>query len=135
MENWYELIDIQPFEDRRGSLKKMLMISQLKEDEKIEEIYVLFSNQGSVRGNHYHKKTLEYFSVISGKVKVALKNLGTGAFEEMILSASNNVVLRVPPNVVHAFKNEEEQPFVMLAISSKEYNKFDTDTFPMEILK
>lgn len=135
MENWYELIHIRPFEDKRGSLKKMLMISQLKEDEKIEEIYVLFSNQGSVRGNHYHKKTLEYFSVISGKAKVALKNLDTCAFEEIIMSAGSNVILRVPPNVVHAFKNEEDEPFIMLAISSKEYNKMDTDTFPMEILE
>lgn len=135
MEKWYELIHIEPFEDKRGSLKKMLMSSQLKKDEKIEEIYVLFSNKGSVRGNHYHKKTLEYFSVISGKVKVALQNLDTGAFEEVIMSAANNFILRVPPNVVHAFKNEEEQPLIILAIASKEYNKLDTDTFPMAILK
>jgi dTDP-4-dehydrorhamnose 3,5-epimerase len=134
MENWYELFHIQPFEDMRGSLKKLLMISQLKEDEKIEEVYVLISNQGSVRGNHYHKETLEYFYVISGKAKVALKNLDTGAFEEMILSSSDNVTLKVPPYVVHAFKNEEEEPFIMLAISSKEYNKDDTDTFPMIII-
>ena len=134
MENWFELIHIKPYEDMRGSLKKLLMISQLNEDEKIEEIYVLFSNQGSVRGNHYHKETLEYFSVISGKAKVALKNLETGAFEEMILSASNNIILKVPPNVVHAFKNEEEEPFIMIAISSKEYNKDATDTFPMTII-
>jgi dTDP-4-dehydrorhamnose 3,5-epimerase-like enzyme len=132
--NWYELTHIRPFKDKRGCLKKMLMISQLKEDERIEEVYVLFSNQGSVRGNHYHKETLEFFSVISGKAKVALKNLETGAFEELILSASNDVILKVPPNVVHAFKNEEEEPFVMLAISSREYNKDDTDTFPMKII-
>jgi dTDP-4-dehydrorhamnose 3,5-epimerase len=134
MENWYELIHFQTFGDKRGSLKKLLMKSKLKEDEKIEEIYVLFSNQGSVRGNHYHKETLEYFSVISGKVRVALKNLDTGAFEEIIMSANNNVILKVPPYVVHAFKNEEEEPFIMLAISSKEYNKNDTDTFPMTII-
>src|SRR4051812_29888362 len=134
MESWFELIHIQPFEDMRGSLKKLLMISQLEEDEKIEEIYVLFSNQGSVRGNHYHKETLEFFSVISGKAKVALKNLDTGAFEEIILSANNHVILKVPPNVVHAFINEEEEPFIMVAISSKEYNKDATDTFPMIII-
>ncbi|WP_419887256.1 WxcM-like domain-containing protein [Neobacillus niacini] len=134
MENWYELIRIQPFEDTRGSLKKLLMISQLKQNKKIEEIYVLFSNQGSVRGNHYHKETLEYFSVISGEAKVALKNLHTGAFEEIVMSANNNVILKVPPYVVHAFKNEGEEPFIMVAISSKEYNKDDTDTFPMIII-
>jgi quercetin dioxygenase-like cupin family protein len=35
---------------------------------------------------------------------------------------------------VHAFKNEEEEPFIMIAISSKEYNKDADDTFPMTII-
>ncbi|MEH7108865.1 polysaccharide biosynthesis C-terminal domain-containing protein [Bacillus sp. JJ1764] len=135
MEKGYELIPIKPFEDKRGSLKKILMKSQLKENEKIEEVYLLYSEKGSVRGNHYHKKTLEYFVVVSGKAKVALKNLDTGILKELYISAEDNVVLKVPPQVVHAFKNEEAQQLIMLAISSKEYNELDTDTFPMDILQ
>lgn len=135
MEKGYELISIKPFEDKRGSLKKIIMKSQLEENEKIEEVYLLYSGKESVRGNHYHKKTLEYFVVVSGRAKVVLKNLGTGIFEELYISAEDNVVLKVPPQVVHAFKNEEAQPLIMLAISLKEYNKLDTDTFPMAILQ
>lgn len=135
MEKEYELISIKPFEDKRGSLKKILMKSQLKEDEKVEEVYLLYSEKGSVRGNHYHKKTLEYFVVVSGTAKIALKNLDTGILEELYISAENNLVLKVPPHVVHAFKNEEDQPLIILAISSKEYNKLDTDTFAMDILQ
>jgi dTDP-4-dehydrorhamnose 3,5-epimerase len=135
MEKGYELISIKPFEDKRGSLKKIIMKSQLKENEKIEEVYLLYSEKGSIRGNHYHKKTLEYFVVVSGKTKVALKNLNTGTLEELYISAEDNVILKVPPLVVHAFKNEEAQPLIMIAISSKEYNKLDTDTFPMDILQ
>lgn len=134
MEKGYELISIKPFEDKRGSLKKIIMKSQLEENEKIEEVYLLYSEKGSVRGNHYHKKTLEYFMVVSGKAKVALKNLDTGTLEELYISAEDNVVLKVPPQVVHAFKNEEVQQLIMLAISLKEYNKLDTDTFSMDIL-
>ncbi|RFB18931.1 hypothetical protein DZB84_01365 [Bacillus sp. HNG] len=135
MEKGYELISINPFEDKRGSLKKIIMKSQLKENEKIEEIYLLYSEKDSVRGNHYHKKTLEYFVVVSGKAKVALKNLETGMLDEIYIAAEDNLVLKVPPQVVHAFKNEENVPLIMLAISSKEYNKLDTDTFPIDILQ
>jgi dTDP-4-dehydrorhamnose 3,5-epimerase-like enzyme len=135
MEKGYELISIKPFEDKRGSLKKILMKSQLKENENIEEAYLLYSEKGSVRGNHYHEKTLEYFVVVSGIAKIALKNLDTGILEEINISSDSNLVLKVPPHVVHAFKNEEDQPLIMLAISSKEYNKQDTDTFAMEILQ
>ncbi|AGK53556.1 polysaccharide biosynthesis C-terminal domain-containing protein [Bacillus sp. 1NLA3E] len=135
MQKGFELISVQPFEDKRGSLKKILMKSQLKENDQIEEAYLLYSEQGSVRGNHYHKKTLEYFVIVSGKAKVAMRNLDTGTFEEIYISSSDNFILKVLPNVVHAFKNEEELPLIMLAISTKEYNKFDTDTFKMEILQ
>ncbi|TDL66656.1 hypothetical protein E2R56_21600 [Rhodococcus qingshengii] len=134
MEKGFELIAIQPFEDKRGSLKKVIMKSQLKENEQIEEAYLLYSEKGSVRGNHYHKKTLEYFVIVSGIAKVALMNLETKTFEEINISSSDNMILKVPPNVVHAFKNVEDLPLIMLAISTREYNKLDTDTFPMEIL-
>ncbi|MEH6996110.1 WxcM-like domain-containing protein [Neobacillus drentensis] len=134
MEKGFELIAIQPFEDKRGSLKKIIMKSQLKENEQIEEAYLLYSEKGSVRGNHYHKKTLEYFVIVSGFAKVALMNLETKTFEEINISSSDNLILIVSPNVVHAFKNVEDLPLIMLAISTREYNKLDTDTFPMEIL-
>lgn len=135
MKKGYELISIKPFEDKRGSLKKIIMKSQLEENEQIEEVYLLYSESDSVRGNHYHKKTLEFFVVVSGRAKVALKNLETGTEEELYISAEDHVVLKVPPQVVHAFKNEEDRPLIMLAVSSKEYNKLDTDTFPLEILQ
>jgi len=135
MEKGFELISIQPFEDTRGSLKKIVMKSQLEENVQIEEVYLLYSEKGSVRGNHYHKKTLEYFVIVSGKAKVALKNLDTGTLEEINISSSDNLILKVPPYVVHAFKNEGDVPLIMLAVSSKEYNKLDTDTFLMEILQ
>jgi dTDP-4-dehydrorhamnose 3,5-epimerase len=134
MEKGFELIAIQPFKDKRGCLKKVIMKSQLKENEQIEEAYLLYSEKGSVRGNHYHKKTLEYFVIVSGIAKVALMNLESKRFEEINISSSDNLILKVPPNVVHAFKNVEDLPLIMLAISTREYNKLDTDTFPMEIL-
>lgn len=108
------------------------MKSQLLTD--IEEVYILYSNTNSIRGNHYHKKTVEYFTVVSGKATVALKDLNSGILERLIILAEDNLVLKVPVNTVHAFRNDAEQPLIMLAISSKEYNKFDNDTYTMEIL-
>ncbi|MCW2279260.1 WxcM-like domain-containing protein [Heliophilum fasciatum] len=135
MEKGFEFLSIQPFEDKRGSLKKIVMKSQLHENEHIEEVYVLYSEKESVRGNHYHKKTIEFFTVVSGIAKVALQNLTTGEKEERSISASDNLVMKVPPYVVHGFKNEGDQPLIILALSSKEYNRLDTDTFAVNILE
>ncbi|HZG87976.1 WxcM-like domain-containing protein [Paenibacillus sp.] len=131
----FEMIPIQPYEDQRGSLKKIIMKSLLQEVAEIQEVYLLYSEKDSVRGNHYHKRTLEYFTVVSGTAKITLMHLDTSTVKEIYVSSHDHLVIKVPPYVAHAFKNEADQPLIMLAVSSKEYDKQDTDTFPMEIMK
>ncbi|KUO49057.1 MAG: hypothetical protein APF76_10545 [Desulfitibacter sp. BRH_c19] len=129
-----EFIYIDPYEDKRGILKKIIMKSQIQDSSQIEEVYLLYSHQNSVRGNHYHKKTSEYFTVVSGKAQVALKDLSKEVSEGFYISANDNIVLRVPPYMIHAFKNEDNDPLIILVVSSKEYSEFDTDTYIEEIL-
>jgi dTDP-4-dehydrorhamnose 3,5-epimerase len=129
-----EFINLDPYQDKRGMLKKIIKKSQLSDNIEIGEVYLLYSNQNSVRGNHYHKNTIEYFTVVSGKAKVALKDLSKGVREEFYMSADDNVVLKIPPYVVHAFNNEYTDPLIILAVSSKEYSESDTDTYNEEIL-
>lgn len=128
------MTDIIPFEDPRGVLKKIVMQSQLKND-RLEEVYLIYTLQGGVRGNHYHKVTLEYFTVVSGRAVIALKDLSTGISGRWHVSADDNKVIKVPPGVVHAFKNEAKEPLVILAVSTKEYNSSDTDTFTLTLLE
>ena len=132
MNTMYEVIHINPYEDKRGCLKKIVLKSNLIID--IEEVYLLYTNTGNVRGNHYHKDTVEYFTVVFGVATVALKDLITGNFEQLNISDKDNLVLKVPANTVHAFKNKDNQPLVMLAVSSREYNESDNDTYPLSIL-
>ncbi|HEY9061469.1 MAG TPA: cupin domain-containing protein [Pseudobacteroides sp.] len=132
MDKRFEIIRFKPFEDKRGSLKKIAMKSCIGMD--IEEVYVLYSNKGAVRGNHYHKETVEYFTVLKGTASFSLKDLETGCSETVKLSSGDNIIIKVPANVVHAFKNEEDEPMVMLAVSSREYKVDDTDTYPMVIM-
>lgn len=134
MSKWWELIKISPYEDKRGILKKILKKEQLDGGINIEEVYVLYSNKGSIRGNHYHKKTLEYFTVIKGKARVALIDLSSGEKSLIDMSADDNVVLKVSPNIAHAFENREDEELIILVISSKEYTEKDTDTFIEKLL-
>lgn len=132
MDELFELISIHPYEDKRGSLKKILKRSQINVD--IEEIYLLYSNENSIRGNHYHKNTDEYFTIVSGTGRIALRGVNGGQSAELTLSSGDNLVLKVPANTAHAFKSQTDQPLIMLAISSREYNELDKDTFMMSIL-
>ena len=130
-----ELIKIKPFEDERGSLKKVFKKGFIDMDKKVEEAYVLYSHKGSVRGNHYHKINTEYFFVISGTAKVAVKNIKTGYYDEMEIDYKDNIVIIVPPFTIHAFKNENDKELIILAIATKEYDPLDKDTYKFNILK
>lgn len=128
----WELILLSPFVDSRGSLKKVLQQSRLDSD--IREAYLLFTNPGAIRGNHYHRTTLEYFFVVQGTGAIALQGPGEEAPRVMEVSAEDNLLLKVPPGTAHAFKNKGEGQLIILALSTQEYSKEDPDTFPLILL-
>lgn len=131
----YELINIKTHADYRGQLKKIAVKSMLEQGQEIEEVYVLYSEKGTVRGNHYHEKTIEYFTVLSGEALMVLGDINLNVIETKKLKADDNQALRIDPYIVHAIKNESEEPLIVLAVSLKEYSDADTDTFPVNIIK
>ena len=134
MKSRYEVITISPYKDCRGELKKVFTKNMLGINESVEEIYVLYTNGNSIRGNHYHKKNVEYFSVIKGTATIALRDLETDSTDVFRISSKDNVVIRVPENTAHSFRNDEEEELVILAAASRQYEPRDTDTYPLRLL-
>lgn len=129
MEKKHEIIKISPYEDIRGELKKVFIKSMLSTEKTIEEIYVLYTKKGAVRGNHYHKQNVEFFTVIKGTAVIALKNVEEGEVEILKVSAGDDILIKVPENVAHGFRNDEDEDLVMLAAASKLYDTEDKDTY------
>lgn len=125
----YEIIKINPYQDIRGELKKIFIKSMLSTEKTIEEIYVIYTKKGSKRGNHYHRQNIEFFTVIKGTAVIALKDVCGGETEILKVSAGDNIVIKVPENVAHGFRNDGDEELVILAAASKLYYPEDTDTF------
>ncbi|KUO72731.1 MAG: hypothetical protein APF77_01835 [Clostridia bacterium BRH_c25] len=130
----YEITEINPYKDIRGELKKVFIKSMLSAEKSIEEIYVLHTKKGSVRGNHYHRQNVEFFTVIKGTAIIALKDVEEGEAEILKVSAVDDIVIKVPENVAHGFRNDEDEELVILAAASKLYDLEDTDTFNYQLL-
>jgi len=130
----YEIIRINPYEDFRGELKKVFKKPMLSPDKTIEEIYVLYTNKGCVRGNHYHKRNVEFFTVLGGTATIALKDLENGEIELLKVSAADNIVIKVPENVAHGFRNDGDEALIILAAASVQYDSRDTDTYMLQLL-
>lgn len=83
-------------------------------------------NKGAVIGNHYHKKTLVFFFLPEGVVKINIINVETCKRHLVELKKNEGVILKV--NESHAIRFLEDSEFVML--KSIRYNPDDPDTFP-----
>ncbi len=134
MKSRYEVITISPYKDGRGELKKVFTMDMLGADESVEEIYVLYTKGNSVRGNHYHKKNVEFFSVIKGTATIALRDLETDSTDVFRASSKDNIVIKVPENTAHGFRNDEEEELVILAAATRQYEPGDTDNYPLRLL-
>lgn len=84
------------FKDDRGK------IIGINNDQRWEEINYIESTKGSIRGNHYHKETLEGFYIIEGKIKVTLINLIGKTRKEFIVAKGD--IFLIAPNIIHIFQ-------------------------------
>ena len=68
--------------------------------------FSLKKGAGYYRGGHFHRKKVENFYVISGRIRVKLVDLDTGKWSELTLEGGQRVTIY--PNCAHRFEAEEE---------------------------
>ncbi len=82
---------VKPFtvmNDERGKL-----IEVLKEGTWKQLNHFTIKKDG-VRGKHYHKKLVEAFYVVAGKVKFEVKHVQTGKSDEFVLKEGESVIIQ-----------------------------------------
>jgi dTDP-4-dehydrorhamnose 3,5-epimerase-like enzyme len=86
-------------------------------------------NTGAVMGNHYHKRTVIFFYLTSGAVRIKTVQVESGDTDEFTLAANQGTLLHI--NESHAIRFLEPSHFVML--KSQKYDPADPDTFPFPV--
>jgi dTDP-4-dehydrorhamnose reductase len=110
---------IQPYfyhNDQRGK------IVGLFQGLKWEEINYIESSKGSVRGNHYHKETLEGIFVTDGTIKVTLVDLAKNSKRSFI--GKKGAAFIIHPQILHTFEVLEDSKWInMLSKSFSDKSK------------
>jgi dTDP-4-dehydrorhamnose 3,5-epimerase-like enzyme len=111
------------FKDNRG------VIMDLLEKKNINAITLITQNKGKVRGNHYHKKTIQWNYLLKGKILiVAVKD---GKKSKIILNKKGDLVetSKKEFHAIKALKNAEYLVFTQGPRGGKEY---ENDTFRLK---
>ena len=116
----FNIFNKKKFTDKRG------IIADIFYDTKINHVALIETKKNMIRGNHFHKKTIQYTYVVSGKIKYSSKI--KNRLKNVILSKGD--VIKSSINEIHAYK--ATSPVCVMIIFSqglrggKDYEK---DTF------
>ena len=108
------------YRDRRG------VIIDLLEKKKINAITFITQNKGKVRGNHFHKKTIQWNYLIRGKIKIITKKKNRRIKEKIMLKGDLVVTSANESHAIKAIKYSEYLVFTQGPRGGKEY---ENDTF------
>lgn len=128
----YELKNIEKHTDDRGWLVEILREDEIKEA--IKQVYFSISKHGAIRGNHYHKRKVEWFSVVKGKAKLVLEDNNLEERKELILSGDEPSIVKITPSISHAIQNIGDDDMYLIVIVNEVFNPDDTDTFYVNII-
>jgi quercetin dioxygenase-like cupin family protein len=105
-------------------------ITDLLEKEDINAITLISFKKGAVRANHYHKFTIQWNYVISGKIKLVTQVLPAGEVEEIILEPGELAVTTAHES--HALQALEETQLLVFTKGPRGGKEYESDTFRLE---
>jgi len=84
---------------------------------------------GIVRGNHYHTRKIERFSVISGTAEIALRRIDQRDVVKLVVSSNTPSYVDIPIWYTHSLKNIGDEQLVTIFWINEKYNPHNPDTF------
>lgn len=114
---------LEVHEDNRGTIADVFYGTS------INHVCVIKSNPNAVRGNHYHKKTVQHTLLIKGKMEYAWKKAdSTDPAQSVVLEIGDLVTSE--PNEIHTLKFlDEESECVVFTEGPRGGVDYESDTF------
>ncbi len=119
--------------DERGRLMEILRC----DDgcfEKFGQVYMTTAYPGVVKAWHYHKLQSDNFTCVRGKVLFAIYDPREDSpthkeINDFVISPENPVLVHIPANIYHGFKNIADTESIVINTVTKAYNHKNPDEY------
>ena len=119
-----EVIPLQRFDDPRGWFSELARASRLPKP--IRQTNISFSEQGTIRGLHYHERGQDdLFVCLQGRARVVALDRDSGRTFSEDIGDDNFAAVYVPGTLAHGF--EALTDVLMLYHVTEEYDSADPD--------
>ena len=109
--------------DDRGSFSEILKASSKG------QISFSTTNPGHTRGNHFHTRKIERFSVLEGEAEIKIKKIGSDKVYTFNLSGKTPSYIDMKVWYTHNIKNIGTSKLITLFWINEFYDENDSDTF------
>jgi len=112
--------------DTRGWLIELFRKDLIDEQNLPEMSYISLTYPGIIRGPHEHLEQTDYFCFLSSSFKLVLwdnrKESATYNHKMILITGENDPkIVIVPPGIVHAYKNIDNVPGLVINLPNKLY--------------
>jgi len=87
------------------------------------------TKKGVIRGNHFHTRKIERFSVIRGKAKIELREILSDKKFEFILDGAKPSYIDIPVWHIHNIQNFGDEDLITVFWINEHYNEDTADTY------
>lgn len=87
------------------------------------------TKKGVIRGNHFHTRKIERFSVIRGKAKIELREILSDKKFEFILDGAKPSYIDIPVWHTHNIQNIGDEDLITVFWINEHYNEDTADTY------
>jgi len=123
------IVDQARHEDDRGYLHKVLAGSHCRGGLPSGEVYVSAARQGQAKGNHWHRKMGEWFTIIEGQGTIEVCDPRTKARRSIPVLAAKPQSVYVPAGLAHAVVNQSQETLICIACAEAEHDPDDVMAF------
>lgn len=124
-----KVIKVNPvYSDERGIITDLL-------NKNLGHVGLITTKKGAVRANHYHKTSIQYSYILSGKFEVLVAKFDEVEKVEKIILNSGDLIT-INPLVIHTFRALEDSDMIDMISQSREGTSYEEDVFrvkPLEI--
>ena len=125
--------------DERGRLMEIL-----RSDEEIflnfGQVYMTTAYPGIIKAWHYHKKQDDYFTCISGTMRLALYDARKDSptykeINDFTINLENPILVKIPRLVYHGFKCVGDKEAIVINTPTLPYNPDEPDEYRLNAFK
>ncbi len=111
--------------DERGEITDLI-------NEKLNHVGLITSKKDSIRGNHYHKLSIQYNYILSGKIEVTLAKVENPSETEKVILGPGEFI-SIQPKIIHKVKAIEDCVFLDFISESRAGTGFEDDVVRIKI--